>query len=111
MNPTKKEYNNLYYKENKENIGKKLKEIVECDRCGTQSTHQHLKRHQKSKSCLKGSIKVKKELEFALIEQEELGKELKSILSKLTKGDLNLEKELQDSLNELEIALNELIVR
>jgi len=42
-----------YYEDNKEIINEKSKEKVICDHCGCESTKSHLKRHQKSKKCLK----------------------------------------------------------
>ena len=49
----KAETDKKYYEVNKEIINEKLKEKVVCEYCGCESTKGHLKRHQKSKKCLK----------------------------------------------------------
>jgi len=43
----------IYYEDNKEIISKKIKEKVICDHCGCEITKVYLKKHQKSKKCLK----------------------------------------------------------
>ena len=43
-----KEQKKEYYENNKE----KLYEKVICDKCGCESTKNHLKRHQKTKKCI-----------------------------------------------------------
>lgn len=46
-----KEYYAKYYADNKERILAMLREMVICPFCGSSSSHQNLKRHQKSNLC------------------------------------------------------------
>lgn len=46
-----KEYNAKYYADNKERILAMLCKMVICPLCGTSTSHQNLKRHQKGKLC------------------------------------------------------------
>ncbi len=52
-----KEYNKQYYSNNKAQILKSMTELIKCENCGCSCTKYHLKRHMKSKLCLKRSKK------------------------------------------------------
>lgn len=50
---TKKEYNDKYYKKNREKIIKKMCVKINCEKCGRETTVKNLKSHMKTKLCNK----------------------------------------------------------
>lgn len=46
-----KQYHKTYYENHKNKILTQMREPVLCEHCGHEVTKQHLKRHQRSKSC------------------------------------------------------------
>jgi len=47
----RKEYNKLYYEQNKDVIKSKILKKVSCPLCNRQVNHQNLQRHQQTKLC------------------------------------------------------------
>jgi hypothetical protein len=59
---TQAEYNKQYYQKNRERTLKRVLQVVCCEICGTTSTYQNLKRHQKGRLCQKRASEKKSEI-------------------------------------------------